>query len=596
MVCDMKKIYCIFCMLLPMIASADALDDKIARLTQEKLDKLAKLEQCQKSTKGLKIAGWTTLGISAIGIAANIGEAVALNKLDDKIDVAKQTVSNLDSQIQEQQRKNELKKRPVININDTCGAQTCGAAPTQSVLDSLNATEAVCVNGAWTAKICKENFAGTASTCTLNGQVVTYIGACNPVGAVVPVTVEEKNCPEITQEWLNQNNALSGECDKTTGLNYIVECKTGYNGVPRANGATGYEKCEVEQENQNDGTVIKRKHHSDCTLDEQNAEKAKGANLTWIYNNKCVPRSCKDSYFLVIKNGTSQGNCRSTCPEYQQVPWKEGGKACEITKTQEVIVAKECTANKEDFKRNHYASEVACDTNLGQWYVVSCESGYEPTNVPGNPVRIQCIKKSVVPECQEKKQGWTYYRMSGCNAFATVCGYQYQSSCSVEMGRCNEALCVQYMKNSMQNKGDGGIELRPDPSMVNNKGSGVLSACNANKVPGIANQMSCTSVCQTQGQAQNCKIISSVIKNGVCYCNYDAKDIPVGRDMGGATIYYRERVKGVVGNPEATVDGVLYKANSTTALVTQRERSGLDNLRSKLEAAGYSNFILVKAN
>ena len=66
--------------------------------------------------------------------------------------------------------------------------------------------------------------------------------------------------------------------------------------------------------------------------------------------------------------------------------------------------------------------------------------------------------------------------------------------------------------------------------------------------------------------------------------------------MGGATIYYRESVKGVVGNPEATVDGVLYKANSTTSLVTQRERSGLDNLRSKLEAAGYSNFILVKAN
>ena len=86
----MKKIYCIVCMFLPMVASADALDDKIARLTQEKLDKLAKLEQCQKSTKGLKIAGWTTLGISAIGIAANIGEAVELNKLDTKINDAQE--------------------------------------------------------------------------------------------------------------------------------------------------------------------------------------------------------------------------------------------------------------------------------------------------------------------------------------------------------------------------------------------------------------------------------------------------------------------------------------------------------------------------
>ena len=45
-----------------------------------------------------------------------------------------------------------------------------------------------------------------------------------------------------------------------------------------------------------------------------------------------------------------------------------------------------------------------------------------------------------------------------------------------------------------------------------------------------------------------------------------------------------------------TVDGVQYKASSSTFLYSQREKSGLDNLREKLEDAGYSNFNLVKAN
>ena len=95
----MKKIFACVLALCPMVASADYLDNKIADLTKQKLDKIAKLEQCQKSTKGLKIAGITTLGVSAIGIGANIGEAMKLNKLDDQIETAETTKSNLDRQI-----------------------------------------------------------------------------------------------------------------------------------------------------------------------------------------------------------------------------------------------------------------------------------------------------------------------------------------------------------------------------------------------------------------------------------------------------------------------------------------------------------------
>ena len=95
----MKKILGLCVALCPMIANADTLDDKIASLIAAKNAKIAELEKCQKATGNLKIAGITTLGVSAIGVAVNIGEAVSLNKLDDKIDAAQAQKANLDKQI-----------------------------------------------------------------------------------------------------------------------------------------------------------------------------------------------------------------------------------------------------------------------------------------------------------------------------------------------------------------------------------------------------------------------------------------------------------------------------------------------------------------
>lgn len=125
----MKKMFACVLALCPMIASADYLDDKIASLTKEKLDKIAKLEECQKSTKGLKIAGITTLGVSAIGIGANIGEAVKLNKLETQIGGAKTTKSDLDKQIsaaEEEKAKKEKAAEEEQELQRQAANNTCG--------------------------------------------------------------------------------------------------------------------------------------------------------------------------------------------------------------------------------------------------------------------------------------------------------------------------------------------------------------------------------------------------------------------------------------------------------------------------------------
>ena len=258
----MKKMFACVLALCPMIASADYLDDKIASLTKEKLDKIAKLEECQKSTKGLKIAGITTLGVSAIGIGANIGEAVKLNKLEAQIGSAETNKSDLDRQIsaaKEEKAKKEKaaeeeQERQRQAANNTCGVRECGTSKENFLANATGAADAVCVNANWFPTSCKSDYQGIAKTCTSKGETVNYVLHCNVAKAV------EKNCQEITQEWLTQNNVKSVECDKTTGKNYITECEDTHTGETDENGRIT--KCKIKEQAQ--PAVSDRAHHSVC--------------------------------------------------------------------------------------------------------------------------------------------------------------------------------------------------------------------------------------------------------------------------------------------------------------------------------------------
>lgn len=323
----MKKMFACVLALCPMIASADYLDDKIASLTKEKLDKIAKLEECQKSTKGLKIAGITTLGVSAIGIGANIGEAVKLNKLEAQIGAAETDKSDLDKQISAAKEEKAKKEKAAEEeqerqaANNTCGNRTsCTGAPNA---ESLNATDVVCINGVNKAKECKENFTGTQKSCKSNGITVTYYENCSANAST------DKTCLEITQEWLTQNHVKSVECDKTTGKNYITACEDTHTGEIDANGRIT--ECKIKEQAQ--PAVSERKHHEVCT-DEETA-KIPNAATSWWYNGRCVASSCKTGWYLVVKGASSQGYCVQICPDYQKVEnWTNGGKACDKLKSE----------------------------------------------------------------------------------------------------------------------------------------------------------------------------------------------------------------------------------------------------------------------
>ena len=406
----MKK-YLLFCLCvcLSVSARAEYLDDKIATLTQQKLDLIAELEKCQKASGNLKIAGITTLGVSAIGIGANIAEAVALNKTQGKIDNAKENLDDLNKEIE----------------NNTCGSQQCDEGTKNSKKSELHATDVVCVNGAWVAKTCEDNYDGTAKTCTLNGSTVTYHENCNPV---VPGTVE-KSCNEITQEWLDANNAKAGACDKTTGKNYITQCADKFNAVPRTTGnKQGYEKCEKQENAQ--PTIPEKKYHDLCTDDE--TAKIPNAQESWWYIDKCVAKSCKPGTYLHVNNGVSQGQCKTDCPAWQIMErWPNGGKACDVAKQKQncnrkVYGKNEYTSGQCQAKCEEYANESACNLTGDAVEITSANQ------CVCNPVQSDVTKSKQVtqenkPDCAEKK----ILRANARDCDALCKQYAAENDCSI---------------------------------------------------------------------------------------------------------------------------------------------------------------------
>ena len=190
----MNKLFISFLSFVPMVASADYLNDKWTNLVKEKQELISELEKCQKNTKGFKIAGLATLGVSAIGVGVNIGEAVKINSLEDEINRAK----------------------------NTCGTAKCEDTPSIA-----NATKHVCINGVWKVETCAATHKGqNEGKCKRDGKDITYYDGCvesRPASAVFPDGYEPNaSGPSVVavgnRQWekLLAKCAVSDNCSDST--------------------------------------------------------------------------------------------------------------------------------------------------------------------------------------------------------------------------------------------------------------------------------------------------------------------------------------------------------------------------------------------
>lgn len=96
----MKK-YVIFGMLgaiIPALCFGESA--RYTQLVREKQRKMEELEKCMGSTQGLKIAGLSTLGLTAVGVAGNVAEAQKIKEYEEGIEKADKKIASYDKDIQ----------------------------------------------------------------------------------------------------------------------------------------------------------------------------------------------------------------------------------------------------------------------------------------------------------------------------------------------------------------------------------------------------------------------------------------------------------------------------------------------------------------
>ena len=81
---------------------------RYTQLVREKQRKMEELEKCMGSAQGLKIAGLSTLGLTAVGVAGNVAEAKKLDEYESGIKSKEKELEKLDKDIAEKQA--EIKK------------------------------------------------------------------------------------------------------------------------------------------------------------------------------------------------------------------------------------------------------------------------------------------------------------------------------------------------------------------------------------------------------------------------------------------------------------------------------------------------------
>ena len=83
---------------------------RYTQLVREKQRKMEELEKCMGSTKGLKIAGLSTIGLTAVGVAGNVVEAQKIKEYESGIESKQKELEKVNKDIATTQKEIDEKK------------------------------------------------------------------------------------------------------------------------------------------------------------------------------------------------------------------------------------------------------------------------------------------------------------------------------------------------------------------------------------------------------------------------------------------------------------------------------------------------------
>ena len=337
-----------------MAASADYLDVQIAELTKQKQEKIKILEECQKSNKGFKIAGLTTLGVSTIGVGVNIGEAIMLKGQKSDIADKEKQLDELDSKISS--------TKILIAENNTCGPSDCqGDGDTEAA--KLNGAGPVCISNVWAVKSCNSGFGGRLKKCKRKGVEIEYYDACTKDTSFD--TCGSDICNNEDKETVE--NRLNGKTAVCIQGNWAVKsCNSGFGGTLKKCKRKGveieyYDACTKDAAFNTCGSA-------ECDESTKNSKVAelKGSGALCV-NKEWTVRTCNTGYIGEKQQCTREG---ISYDYYFKCEPEAGFDSCGSSDCSDKGTSKDAESEL------HGRPAVCID---GNWAVKSCNANYSGT-------------------------------------------------------------------------------------------------------------------------------------------------------------------------------------------------------------------------
>lgn len=276
----MKKIslICLISVLVPSVVFGESA--RFKQLVVEKQRKMEQLEKCTGSAKGLMIAGLSTLGLTAVGVAGNIAEAKIIDKNNEKIEKNEATIERGYEDIRQKRQElfdKEMAGRGTVPeqapVQGNVQGNPQGLTVRQAVEQDIAAIQAESgkIGGvANTHGYVFENLPESLGT-RLASTMISFMDACDQlVGKDGILTVKK----ETVSNWQAIPRGTLKEDDVLTDLNehLIGNCKIETcDGTHNLHGNTCVAKdsdCTTEKQAEDENVVSAVKNGENCEVIE----------------------------------------------------------------------------------------------------------------------------------------------------------------------------------------------------------------------------------------------------------------------------------------------------------------------------------------
>ena len=359
-----------------------AWDSEIEELIRQKQAKIEQLEKCQGKTKGLKIAGLSMLGITAVGVGVNIGEASKIKQNERTINTKDAEIRSLKEEIEKKRREAEAEKERLRQDS----LKRCGISCDESIVGKYVA--------------CVENEAFKLYKCTRKDEWESvdnaWVGFCHekglaPEGWVVFPEVKyypiEGEVLYVKEDGYKIYSSLEVKYDllRVPKDDFCYACESGKEYDEK-------EKQCVEKGTGNKTTKpVSKNYMPDCPAGAKKGDKctvnpnASLAECMYLgktdENDKavltCTAKECAENYVLRL-NSAGKSNGRCDTKESAEDYCKKQGENCKPV----------------------YRSNPNTDVENGAYMYHKCDCG-ETTNTTTKNEQEEIAKTSEESKCKE---------------------------------------------------------------------------------------------------------------------------------------------------------------------------------------------------